>query len=795
MSQQAKPGESPWPETPTASVLFLLDAAHDLERELLEEWLHATRESSDAADTNMAKLSLPILFGKKGRLVTGDLARHLEMAPGTHVIPLRVVWLPRESKRRGGPRLRDLILGDPRHPRRFAAKAILRLDPDRARRIAGASATIEELRADFDELLRQDDGDETDTAEDFAAFIVRRASVALDVAERRLRGNRYKVPQYVAESLRASPKFNRALEALAAELGKPVSALREEAAGYMKEMVAQPSSFFIDWMGKVTRSIVSLGYGKEIVANPDDIERTRQIMRDYPTALLWTHKSHIDGMAVLSVLYENDLPSPHSLGGINMAFAGLGTLGRKSGIIYIRRTFQDNPVYKLVFRHYLGYLMEKRFPFSWAFEGTRSRVGKLMPPRYGLMKYIVEAAHETHASDLHFIPVSISYDLIGEAADYAAEQAGQEKRPESLSWFLGYVRKLRAPLGRVYFDFGEPVVIEGPTPPADEVDLPKIAFEIAVRVNNMTPVTFPAIACLALLAAAPRALTLDEFRAAATELIVWLHKRNIRMTDNFKRGHDEELNELAQIVLDRKLISKYDEGPEPVYSLDEDRYPVAGYYRNTVVHYFVNKAIGELAWAGVLERPAKRRVDAFWEETDRLRDLLKFEFFYSPKDEFREQIDQEISMYEPDWRSVLAGRKDKARAALASMRPLIAHASLLPYIEAYGVVAQVLDRLDPGVGIDEKECVAAALKLGQQRYLQRRVSSKASIAKLLFSNGYKLFGNFGLTGEGDPATRRRRADVAAEFEELSERLSLVQSLTRPARQVRKAPAALKAIGG
>ena len=233
------------------------------------------------------------------------------------------------------------------------------------------------------------------------------------------------------------------MQELADEIGRPVGELHLQARRYMKEMIAQPNSFFIDWMAKVTRFIVSRSYGSEIVCNPDDLERTRQILRDYPAALLWTHKSHIDGMALLKVLYENDLPAPHAFGGINMAFAGLGLLGRRSGIIYIRRTFNDNPVYKLVFRHYLGYLMEKRFPFSWAFEGTRSRTGKLMPPRYGLIKYVLQAAHATRASDLHFIPVSISYDLIGDVSDYAREQAGLKKTPESLRWFLGYIAKMR----------------------------------------------------------------------------------------------------------------------------------------------------------------------------------------------------------------------------------------------------------------------------------------------------------------------------------------------------------------
>jgi glycerol-3-phosphate O-acyltransferase len=767
--------------------LFLLDADNSVETRLLREWLASTRSRSAAGDTDVAEVVLPILYGKKGRLEIGELPGKLGMAGNTRVIPLRVVWLPTKSARQSAPRLRDLVLGDPRHPGQFAAQMIMRWNPDRARCVTGASATIDELHETFSDFRRANGLDDAQTADEFAAFVVRRAGLALDVAERRLQGNRYKVPHYVADGLRASPRFIRAMDKLAEELGKPVAELHEEARGYMKEMIAEPSSFFIDWMGKVTRFIVSLGYGNEIVSNEEDLERTRQILREYPSALLWTHKSHVDGMAVLSMMYDNDLPAPHSLGGINMAFAGLGTLGRKSGIIYIRRTFADNPVYKLVFRHYLGYLMEKRFPFSWAFEGTRSRVGKLMPPRYGLIKYILEAAHATHASDLHFIPVSISYDLIGEVAEYAMEQSGQQKRPESLSWFLGYVAKMRAPKGRIYFDLGEPVVVKGVTPAPDEVDMSKLAFEIAVRVNNMTPVTFPSLAATVLLGWAPRALTLDEFRSEVLEYVVWLRKRKIRLTDNFDRGHDKQLAELARLTIDRGLVSTYDEGSEAVYGIADEQYAVAGYYRNTIVHYFVNKAIIELALIKAVDTDAADRLDTFWGETDRLRDLFKFEFFYSPKDEFRQQLAQEMAMYDENWQEVLVGDSRGVQGMLSGMRPLLAHATLLPYVEAYGIVAEVLERLEPGIGIDLKECVSSSLKYGEQRYLQRRISSRTSIAKLLFENGYKLFSNLGLTAGGDPATSEQRKAASREFAELSERLDRIHKLARSTHVIRGMP--------
>ena len=95
---------------------------------------------------------------------------------------------------------------------------------------------------------------------------------------------------------------------------------------------------------------------------------------------------------------------PHMFGGANMNFPGLGFLLHRAGAIFIKRSFQDNELYKTTLRHYIGYLMEKRFPMNWAFEGTRSRMGKLMPPRYGLLKYVLEACHAADARKIHIIP-------------------------------------------------------------------------------------------------------------------------------------------------------------------------------------------------------------------------------------------------------------------------------------------------------------------------------------------------------------------------------------------------------
>src|SRR5947207_15492855 len=89
--------------------------------------------------------------------------------------------------------------------------------------------------------------------------------------------------------------------------------------------------------------------------------------------------SQLDSLVLKYALYENGLPPNHTAGGINMNFFPMGAIMRRTGIFFIRRSFKDNDVYKLVLRQYIDYLIEKRFPLEWYMEGTRSRSGKLMP--------------------------------------------------------------------------------------------------------------------------------------------------------------------------------------------------------------------------------------------------------------------------------------------------------------------------------------------------------------------------------------------------------------------------------
>jgi glycerol-3-phosphate O-acyltransferase len=761
--------DNPWPDGKYPQVLFILDTCNNFERDLLKGWIESHKQHRGAA----AKTVCIDLRDDHRSIDSALLVKALALPVDAVVAPLRIAWLPSQESIHSGPRLRDLIFGDPRHPSPRRGRKILRTAPQRMHLLSGKPDSVTNLYARF-ELHQKIDN--SDMQRDFADFVARQASVVLDLAERRLQGGRYKVPRHVAANLMASNSYNDALDTLSAESGIAKTQLVKEASGYLNEMVSRPSMFWLDVYAKFNKFCLGLGYEADIVCDQEAVEKLRQIVREYPSMLLWTHKTYLDGMVLPKLLYDNDFPMPHIFGGANLNFPGLGFLLQRSGAIFIRRSFQDNELYKITLRHYVGYLMGKRFPMNWAFEGTRSRLGKLMPPRYGLLKYVLEACDATDARDIHIIPISISYDLIRDVEEYATEQTSHGKGAESLRWLIGYLRSLARPMGKVYVDIGEPVVLDRAPDPDDRLALSKIAFEVAVEANHVTAITFPSLATMSLLGAAPKALTEKEVVADLNALLRWASARGIRVSKDFNLTFADHIPSLLGIMLDEGIVTLYDEGPEVVYGIGLNQHTVASYYRNTVIHFFVNKAIIELALLKASENEGPDALNIFWAEVDQLRDLFKFEFFYAPTEVFHQQIREELSRYDKDWQTLLSRGTFAFGQLLNRMTPLVSHVTLLIFTEAYSIIAALAARMGHSETLVEQACVTDALKLGRQAYLQRRISSEASIGKLLFNNGFKMLQSRGLTDAGEPILAERRLKQSHQLRDLLRRLDLIRAI-------------------
>ncbi|HEM47253.1 MAG TPA: glycerol-3-phosphate 1-O-acyltransferase, partial [Alphaproteobacteria bacterium] len=719
------PAEPAWPACePDRLVVFLLDASSPLEREMLEDWIKRSHPS-ERPPGKVRVLAIPPTRRRSKSPLDPGLEALLAGDEDPLFAPLRVAWL---APRRDGTRvvrLRDLLtFGDPRDPGRLRQRVIRARHPDRCVIVAAEPARASALRARWTEAGGRDGGATTGLAE----FVARQAALALERAERRIRGARYKVPRLLDEEILGSPGFRGRLAQLAREEGRSDARILREAHADLREIAATHSPLVIDLAARLIRLLYTQGYAAEIQYDREQLAGIAGLSQRHPVVFLPTHKSNLDHLVLQYMLYENGLPPNHTAGGINMNFFPVGPLVRRSGVFFIRRSFRDDPVYKLVLRHYIDYLIEKRFSLEWYIEGGRSRSGKLLPPRFGMLAYVVDAWRRHKCDDVHLIPVSIAYDQIQEVGGYSDEQRGAAKERESFAWFVRMIRALRRRYGRIHVRFGEPVSLAaqlGPPSGADagdpderDIALQKLAFEVAVRINRATPITPTSLVTLALLGTGDTALTVAQTRRGLANLLRYVQERKLPTSAQlFHLNSDEGIERTLEALVDNGVVSRFDGGSECVYLIGPDQQLAAAYYRNTIIHFFVGAAIAELAVVKVSEDPGPDPTATFFAEAMRLRDLLKFEFFFTEKEQFREEIREEIAFHDAEWEARLAEAPGGALTLIRSFRPFTAHRVLRPFLESYRVFADALVKLEGRKDVERGALIETCLGLGKQYQL------------------------------------------------------------------------------
>jgi glycerol-3-phosphate O-acyltransferase len=779
--------ELAWP-APAGRVVFLLDASGGLEDAVLRDWIARARPAGvPESDVEVVSIPPSRRQRRRGRRRRASESR-LEgcVTGGGEVVfaPLRVAWRVPERDGVREVRWSDLVtsFGDPRDPGPLRQRLTLRRHPERCRIVAGAPAKLAELRERWTRACGADDAATMGLAE----FVGRQAALALDRAERRMRGARYKVPRFVHEEILARPAVRGGLARLARETGKPEAAGLRDGARYLREIAASHSPFVIDLAAPLIRALWSQGY-RNLRFDRQRLEAVAALGQRHPIVFLPSHKSNLDHLVLQYALHTSGLPPNHTAGGINMNFFPVGPLVRRTGVFFIRRTFKDNPIYKFVLRQYVDYLIEKRFPLEWYIEGGRSRSGKLLPPRFGMLAYVVDAWRRAKAEDVYLIPVSIAYDQISDVGDYAAEQRGGAKERESFGWFVRVVRRMRRRYGDIHLRFGEALSLRQALARVDtgepDVDAPdlaiqKLAFEVCTRINRVTPITPTSLVTLTLLGTGNRAVTVDEIMVGMRNLLADVRRRKLHTTRELEELETPDgVRRALDVLRQSGVVSCFDEGPEPVYAIERDQHFAAAYYRNSIAHFFVGGAIAELALLHAAEKDDEDPSDAFWAEALRLRDLLKFEFFFSDRERFRGELRDDMASRHPAFEERLrSGGGEEIRRMIRDTRPYGAHRVLRPFLDAYYVVADTLARRPADAAFEAGPFLDECLRVGRQYLLQRRVLSPDAVSKTLFESGLRLAKNRGLVEPGAAELAERRRAFAAEIADALRRVEIIEAL-------------------
>ena len=762
-----------------APVVFVVQTTSATETRLLEQWVAEHRPESRAP---AEVVRLPASGDREGAFAS-ELAARLARGDDPLLMPLRVAWLPKERDGKRTVRVRDVLAtGNPRRPRPQQQRFLLRNDPERAQVVCGEPASLSELRKAFGETAAA-----TSEPDAFEAFVARRATLALERAESHLLGPQYKVPRLVREEIWTSARFQGGLVQLAHELGRTTAEVTEEAAACLDEMVAGYGRSQMDFALQLGRFMYRQAYDENLDFDREEAARVVADARHHATVVLPTHRSNFDAGVMPSAWHELGLPPTHTFAGINMAFWPLGPIMQRSGSIFIRRNIKENPVYRYLLREYLGYLVEKRFHLEWYIEGGRSRTGKLLPPRLGLLTYVIDAYREGRTDDVILVPASITYDQLREVAEFAGEARGEAKQKESIGWLFSFIRGNRGRrYGKIYVRFGPPLSLRDtlgpPTGSADiardekNLALQKIGFEVAWRINEATPVTATALLTLALLGALGRALTYDQVRAAARQHLEHALQRHLPMTDSAANLRtDSGARAALDALVDKGVVICCDDGPDTVYAIGPDQHLAAAFYRNSIVHHFLAGSITELALISAAEPDTADPLATFWATALRLRDLLKFEFFFREKDEFRAAIAAELTRHDTRWQERVANGTAGVTELLRHFPLLTAPLTLRSFFEAYSVVALELARRDADAVTDEDAFLTACEGHGRQRLLQKRIQSPESVSRHLFATGFQLALHLDLVAGSDDLAARR-SHFATETRHLVRQLDAIEAI-------------------
>jgi glycerol-3-phosphate O-acyltransferase len=272
----------------------------------------------------------------------------------------------------------------------------------------------------------------------------REASIGPDLSHRRM----------LVDTIVQSIPVRAAIERQAQVDNTPLAKAEAQARHYALELAADYSHTVIRFLEILLNWVWNRIFDGIRVYN---LDRLRQVAKENEVVYVPCHRSHVDYLLMSFLLYRNGLVPPHIAAGINLNLPVVGTILRRGGAFFMRRSFKGKPLYAAVFNEYMHTILTRGYPIEYFVEGSRSRSGRMLPPRTGMLAMTVESYLREDSKPIAFVPVYVGYEKVIEAASYIGELDGKTKKKESVGGLLGSLGILRNHWGQVHVNIGEPV--------------------------------------------------------------------------------------------------------------------------------------------------------------------------------------------------------------------------------------------------------------------------------------------------------------------------------------------------
>lgn len=334
--------------------------------------------------------------------------------------------------------------------------------------------------------------------------------------------------------------------------------------------------------------------------NVSNMREVQQVAEGNAVVYVPCHRSHVDYLLLSYVLYRNGLMPPHIAAGINLNMPLVGPILRRGGAFFMRRSFRDNPLYSAVFNEYMHVMFSRGFSVEYFVEGGRSRTGRMLQPRPGMLSMTVRSFLRDHSRPIKLMPVYVGYEKIIEERSYLGELRGKAKKKESVFGLARTARKLGRSFGKVSLNFGEAIDLatlldevhpswrdtgygDDPRPEWLTGAVDRLATEVATRINSSVAVN-PITLVATLLLSAER-LAMDERQLA--RLLDAFHElltvRPYADTVTFPEGQGEDWIRYCE---DMGLVSRFPQKFGDIIALEGSNAILMTYYRNNMQHLF-----------------------------------------------------------------------------------------------------------------------------------------------------------------------------------------------------------------
>ena len=399
----------------------------------------------------------------------------------------------------------------------------------------------------------------------------------------------------------AAPGLQRTIARLAGVADGNGQVGRERARKYFLEIA---SDYNERWLGvwERTLSLLWRAIYDDFVIDQDGIAKIRAITGRMPCVILPCHRSHVDYLILSYIFHQQKIPLPHVAAGDNMNFWPLGYIFRQSGAFFLRRRFQGDDLYAHVFATYVATLLREGVPIEFFLEGGRSRTGKMLTPKYGMISMIMRAYQDKVGDDIALLPVYLGYDRIIEEHSYLSELRGASKKSESALDVIKHMKIIMHRYGRVYLNFGDPIFLKSYfaaqtknytelTVAGQQAIYRDVGRRVVSEINRVAVATPVAIVAAALLCHGGRETTGARLAEIFNAFCDYLCHRKVKMAPSLALK-EEALTATIQIFINwvclvHKDIRGEKNGTAEAYLLPDDQRLRLEYYKNNIIHHFI----------------------------------------------------------------------------------------------------------------------------------------------------------------------------------------------------------------